>query len=172
MLWLANQNPGFQRVLLKQGFIGRLSWCSSCTCRQGKPRNRPSFMQILLHLDIASADVLGTPQETYFKSQVSKCWRLHWLLLSFIQKESLCRPAASPQKERNAKATWTTFSIVSQFSNISINKNYIAKIIAFNKQRGNCSDSWTNDSFDSVLWWICQKESQIRVTCLVHLKDC
>lgn len=38
--------------------------------RQGKPRNRPSFRQILLHLDIASADVLGTPQETYFKSQV------------------------------------------------------------------------------------------------------
>lgn len=38
--------------------------------RQGKPRNRPSFRQILLHLDIASADVLGAPQETYFKSQV------------------------------------------------------------------------------------------------------
>lgn len=38
--------------------------------RQGKPRNRPSFRQILLHLDIAAADVLGTPQETYFKSQV------------------------------------------------------------------------------------------------------
>ncbi|XP_067300729.1 mitogen-activated protein kinase kinase kinase 13 isoform X2 [Pseudorasbora parva] len=40
---------------------------------QGKPRNRPSFRQILLHLDIASADVLGTPQETYFKSQSN--WR-------------------------------------------------------------------------------------------------
>uniref|UniRef100_A0A673LDQ0 Mitogen-activated protein kinase kinase kinase n=1 Tax=Sinocyclocheilus rhinocerous TaxID=307959 RepID=A0A673LDQ0_9TELE len=40
---------------------------------QGKPRNRPSFRQILLHLDIASADVLGTPQETYFKSQTE--WR-------------------------------------------------------------------------------------------------
>ncbi|CAB1346816.1 unnamed protein product, partial [Coregonus sp. 'balchen'] len=36
---------------------------------QGKPRNRPSFRQILLHLDIASADILGAPQETYFKSQ-------------------------------------------------------------------------------------------------------
>ncbi|KAG8129556.1 hypothetical protein E2320_016214, partial [Naja naja] len=35
-----------------------------------KPRNRPSFRQILLHLDIASADVLSTPQETYFKSQI------------------------------------------------------------------------------------------------------
>ncbi|XP_077072880.1 mitogen-activated protein kinase kinase kinase 13 isoform X1 [Siphateles boraxobius] len=40
---------------------------------QGKPRNRPSFRQILLHLDIASADLLGTPQETYFKSQAN--WR-------------------------------------------------------------------------------------------------
>uniref|UniRef100_A0A3P9NYL0 Mitogen-activated protein kinase kinase kinase n=1 Tax=Poecilia reticulata TaxID=8081 RepID=A0A3P9NYL0_POERE len=40
---------------------------------QGKPRNRPSFRQILLHLDIASSDVLGTPQETYFKSQAE--WR-------------------------------------------------------------------------------------------------
>ncbi|XP_031714372.1 mitogen-activated protein kinase kinase kinase 13 isoform X2 [Anarrhichthys ocellatus] len=40
---------------------------------QSKPRNRPSFRQILLHLDIASADVLGAPQETYFKSQSE--WR-------------------------------------------------------------------------------------------------
>lgn len=39
--------------------------------RNCKPRNRPSFRQILLHLDIASADILSTPQETYFKSQVS-----------------------------------------------------------------------------------------------------
>ncbi|XP_051931594.1 mitogen-activated protein kinase kinase kinase 12-like isoform X2 [Hippocampus zosterae] len=38
-----------------------------------KPRNRPSFRQILLHLDIASADILSTPQETYFQSQVE--WR-------------------------------------------------------------------------------------------------
>uniref|UniRef100_A0A2R9C1M6 Mitogen-activated protein kinase kinase kinase 12 n=1 Tax=Pan paniscus TaxID=9597 RepID=A0A2R9C1M6_PANPA len=38
-------------------------------CWNSKPRNRPSFRQILLHLDIASADVLSTPQETYFKSQ-------------------------------------------------------------------------------------------------------
>ncbi|CAL8339703.1 unnamed protein product [Boreogadus saida] len=40
---------------------------------QGKPRNRPSFRQILLHLDIAAADILGAPQETYFKSQAE--WR-------------------------------------------------------------------------------------------------
>ncbi|KAL8163959.1 UNVERIFIED_CONTAM: hypothetical protein K2H54_041943 [Gekko kuhli] len=42
-------------------------------CWNSKPRNRPSFRQILLHLDIASADVLSTPQETYFKSQAE--WR-------------------------------------------------------------------------------------------------
>uniref|UniRef100_A0A8C9VPH4 Mitogen-activated protein kinase kinase kinase n=1 Tax=Scleropages formosus TaxID=113540 RepID=A0A8C9VPH4_SCLFO len=42
-------------------------------CWNHKPRNRPSFRQILLHLDIASADVLSTPQETYFKSQAE--WR-------------------------------------------------------------------------------------------------
>ncbi|KAG8452666.1 hypothetical protein GDO86_004453 [Hymenochirus boettgeri] len=42
-------------------------------CWNSKPRNRPSFRQILLHLDIASADVLSTPQETYFNAQVE--WR-------------------------------------------------------------------------------------------------
>uniref|UniRef100_A0A3Q3FI71 Mitogen-activated protein kinase kinase kinase 12 n=1 Tax=Labrus bergylta TaxID=56723 RepID=A0A3Q3FI71_9LABR len=42
-------------------------------CWNCKPRNRPSFRQILLHLDIASADILCTPQETYFQSQVE--WR-------------------------------------------------------------------------------------------------
>uniref|UniRef100_A0A8C4ZAP4 Mitogen-activated protein kinase kinase kinase 12 n=1 Tax=Gadus morhua TaxID=8049 RepID=A0A8C4ZAP4_GADMO len=42
-------------------------------CWNIKPRNRPSFRQILLHLDIASADILSTPQETYFKSQAE--WR-------------------------------------------------------------------------------------------------
>lgn len=44
--------------------------CRAAPSRNSKPRNRPSFRQILLHLDIASADVLSTPQETYFKSQV------------------------------------------------------------------------------------------------------
>ncbi|CAG07082.1 unnamed protein product, partial [Tetraodon nigroviridis] len=40
-------------------------------CWNCKPRNRPSFRQILLHLDIASADILSTPQETYFQTQAS-----------------------------------------------------------------------------------------------------
>lgn len=59
--------------------------------RQGKPRNRPSFRQILLHLDIASADVLGAPQETYFKSQVCTTTETHkqitlykWILYTFL----------------------------------------------------------------------------------------
>lgn len=47
---------------------------NSIPSRNSKPRNRPSFRQILLHLDIASADVLSTPQETYFKSQVCCGW--------------------------------------------------------------------------------------------------
>uniref|UniRef100_A0A672ICB3 Mitogen-activated protein kinase kinase kinase n=1 Tax=Salarias fasciatus TaxID=181472 RepID=A0A672ICB3_SALFA len=51
------------------GFKILLRQCWNC-----KPRNRPSFRQILLHLDIASADVLSTPQETYFKSQVCYFW--------------------------------------------------------------------------------------------------
>uniref|UniRef100_A0A8C9ZPQ2 mitogen-activated protein kinase kinase kinase n=1 Tax=Sander lucioperca TaxID=283035 RepID=A0A8C9ZPQ2_SANLU len=42
-------------------------------CWNCKPRNRPSFRQILLHLDIASADILSTAQETYFQSQAE--WR-------------------------------------------------------------------------------------------------
>uniref|UniRef100_A0A6I8NMV9 Mitogen-activated protein kinase kinase kinase n=1 Tax=Ornithorhynchus anatinus TaxID=9258 RepID=A0A6I8NMV9_ORNAN len=52
-------------------------------CWNSKPRNRPSFRQILLHLDIASADVLSTPQETYFKSQV----KLHF---EKIKSEGTC----------------------------------------------------------------------------------
>lgn len=52
-----------------------LSPPNSIPSRNSKPRNRPSFRQILLHLDIASADVLSTPQETYFKSQVCYGWK-------------------------------------------------------------------------------------------------
>ncbi|KPP75129.1 mitogen-activated protein kinase kinase kinase 12-like [Scleropages formosus] len=55
-------------------------------CWNTKPRNRPSFRQILLHLDIASADVLSTPQETYFKSQVP----LFFGFLIAIKSEGTC----------------------------------------------------------------------------------
>lgn len=56
-------------LILQASALANVSLLSQI-CRNCKPRNRPSFRQILLHLDIASADVLSTPQETYFKSQV------------------------------------------------------------------------------------------------------
>ena len=40
--------------------------------RNGKPKNRPSFQQVLLHVEIAAGDVLKTPQEVYLNQQVSK----------------------------------------------------------------------------------------------------
>ncbi|XP_038048798.1 mitogen-activated protein kinase kinase kinase 13-B-like [Patiria miniata] len=42
-------------------------------CWSAKPKNRPSFRQILMHIDIAAADFLSTPQEAYFDKQVD--WR-------------------------------------------------------------------------------------------------
>nr|XP_006823786.1 PREDICTED: mitogen-activated protein kinase kinase kinase 13-A-like [Saccoglossus kowalevskii] len=42
-------------------------------CWHGKPKNRPSFRQVLMHIDIASSDFLSTPQESYFDKQVD--WR-------------------------------------------------------------------------------------------------
>lgn len=65
--------------------------CANDVCRNCKPRNRPSFRQILLHLDIASADVLSTPQETYFKSQVThlcrqKCGCYKWARMYCVRR--------------------------------------------------------------------------------------
>ncbi|XP_070570180.1 mitogen-activated protein kinase kinase kinase 13-like isoform X1 [Ptychodera flava] len=42
-------------------------------CWSGKPKNRPSFRQVLMHIDIASSDFLSTPQDSYFDLQVD--WR-------------------------------------------------------------------------------------------------
>ncbi|XP_063951496.1 mitogen-activated protein kinase kinase kinase 13-like [Lytechinus pictus] len=42
-------------------------------CWSAKTRNRPSFRQILMHIDIAAVDFLSTPQEAYFDKQVD--WR-------------------------------------------------------------------------------------------------
>jgi len=39
-------------------------------CRNSKPKNRPSFQQVLLHVEIAAGDVLKTPQEIYLNKQV------------------------------------------------------------------------------------------------------
>jgi len=38
--------------------------------RNSKPKNRPSFQQVLLHVEIAAGDVLKTPQEIYLNKQV------------------------------------------------------------------------------------------------------
>lgn len=40
-------------------------------CWSEKPRNRPSFKHILLHLDTASHEVLNISSEEWFKMQVS-----------------------------------------------------------------------------------------------------
>jgi len=42
-------------------------------CWKSKPKNRPSFRQILMHIDIAAADVVAIPKKKYFNRQVS--WR-------------------------------------------------------------------------------------------------
>lgn len=40
-------------------------------CWNAKPRNRPSFKYILMHLDIAAVEILSTPPETYAQKQAS-----------------------------------------------------------------------------------------------------
>ncbi|KAK7044285.1 hypothetical protein SK128_019086 [Halocaridina rubra] len=40
-------------------------------CWNNKPRNRPSFKYILMHLDIAAVEIRSTPPETYFKTQMT-----------------------------------------------------------------------------------------------------
>lgn len=40
-------------------------------CWNAKPRNRPSFKYILMHLDIAAVEILSTPPETYAQTQAS-----------------------------------------------------------------------------------------------------
>nr|XP_039262213.1 mitogen-activated protein kinase kinase kinase 13-B-like isoform X1 [Styela clava] len=42
-------------------------------CWSSKSQNRPSFNQVLRHLEIAAADLLASPQQSFFASQVS--WR-------------------------------------------------------------------------------------------------
>lgn len=43
-------------------------------CWSAKPRNRPSFRHILMHLDIAAVEILSFPNETYFQTQAT--WRI------------------------------------------------------------------------------------------------
>ena len=42
-------------------------------CWSSKPRNRPSFRHILMHLDIAAVEILSFKPEDYFRTQ--QCWK-------------------------------------------------------------------------------------------------
>ncbi|XP_013787510.2 mitogen-activated protein kinase kinase kinase 13-like isoform X3 [Limulus polyphemus] len=46
-------------------------------CWNAKPRNRPSFRNILMHLDIAAVEILSTPTEKYFKTQATWKEEIH-----------------------------------------------------------------------------------------------
>ncbi|KAJ4431573.1 hypothetical protein ANN_20172 [Periplaneta americana] len=46
-------------------------------CWNAKPRNRPSFKHILIHLDIAAVEVLNKSPEDYLKTQVQYMGYLH-----------------------------------------------------------------------------------------------
>jgi len=41
-----------------------------CVCRSAKPRNRPSFRHILMHLDIAAHDWLRLSESDFYQLQV------------------------------------------------------------------------------------------------------
>lgn len=43
-------------------------------CWSAKPRNRPSFKHILIHLEIAAVEVLVSSPEDYFRTQVTFDW--------------------------------------------------------------------------------------------------
>jgi len=43
----------------------------SCVCRSTKPRCRPSFRQIQIHLEIASQEWLSIPESDFAERQVS-----------------------------------------------------------------------------------------------------
>ena len=45
-------------------------------CWAIKPRNRPSFKNILMHLDIAAVEILSFQPEDYFRTQVGTIFRM------------------------------------------------------------------------------------------------
>lgn len=40
-------------------------------CWNTKPKNRPSFRHIMMHVEIAAVEILSTPEEQYFETQVT-----------------------------------------------------------------------------------------------------
>ncbi|XP_071043741.1 uncharacterized protein [Parasteatoda tepidariorum] len=78
---------------VKMSFAGTVAWMApevirneSCSEKvdiwSGKPRNRPSFRHILMHLDIAAVEILSTPEEEYFQTQAT--WKVE--IGSYMQK--------------------------------------------------------------------------------------
>ena len=61
------------------------------TCRQPKAKNRPSFRQIMMHLDLAAGAFLAIPPETYLMSQVrlSLARLVYPALLMFCAQHSI-----------------------------------------------------------------------------------
>nr|XP_018916705.1 PREDICTED: mitogen-activated protein kinase kinase kinase 13 [Bemisia tabaci]XP_018916706.1 PREDICTED: mitogen-activated protein kinase kinase kinase 13 [Bemisia tabaci] len=68
-------------------------------CWSAKPRNRPSFKHILLHLNIAGAEVLQTSPEKYFKAQVK--WKEE--VQSHMQQMQTNGSSVPKFEEANAK---------------------------------------------------------------------
>ncbi|UYV74294.1 MAP3K13 [Cordylochernes scorpioides] len=70
-------------------------------CWSIKPRNRPSFRNILLHLQIASADLVATPEEQFYATQDG--WRqevrMHMAHLA-PERGSIPRPPAVDHRVR------------------------------------------------------------------------
>ena len=62
-------------------------------CWNSKPRNRPSFKYILMHLDIAAVEIRSTPPETYFKTQVRTSRMSSRLPIIVTYLENLLQPS-------------------------------------------------------------------------------
>lgn len=56
-------------------------------CWAPKPRNRPSFKHILMHLDIAAVEILSFKPDDYFRTQQSwkqEVWPTYPYIVSFV----------------------------------------------------------------------------------------
>ena len=58
-------------------------------CWAPKPRNRPSFKHILMHLDIAAVEILSFSPSDYFKTQVGLLTQIYTMLLSSMKMQEI-----------------------------------------------------------------------------------
>ena len=67
-------------------------------CWAIKPRNRPSFKNILMHLDIAAVEILSFQPEDYFRTQVGTIFRMCFFDLYILKTTlvGLCRFTLNP----------------------------------------------------------------------------